>query len=128
MITQSEVQEISKQLLVGDLNIEKLFELAIETANLGYPLKAMAIAREALIFAKQQNKYIAIYIHSFLAVLSMDFLKFSSARIHLYNALNRLDKNHFSYNTDQQYLGALLQQIENLEQNSSSENRSSLAA
>lgn len=128
MITQSEVQQISKHLLSGQLNIEKLFELAIETANLGYPLKAMAIAREALIFAKQQNKYISVYIHSFLAVLSMDVLKFSNARIHLYNALNRLDKNHFSYTTDQQYLGALLQQIESLEQNSSPEISRSLAA
>jgi hypothetical protein len=116
MKTQIGVQNGSNNIFKAQVNIENLFELAIDTANQGYPLKAMAIAREALIFAKQENKYICIYIHSFLAVLSMDFQKFSNARIHIYNALNRLESKHFSYNTDKQYLSALLNQLESLDE------------
>jgi hypothetical protein len=99
----------------GNINTEKQFELAIETANAGYKLKAMEMAREALIFAKQNNEYLAVYIHSFLAVISLDFMKYSNARIHIYNAMHGLDKNHFSYNTDKEYMETLLKAIEKAE-------------
>lgn len=99
----------------GTINTEKQFELAIETANAGYKLKGMELAREALIFAKQKNEYLAVYIHSFLAVISLDFMKYSNARIHIYNAMNILDKNHFSYKTDKEYMETLLKVIEKAE-------------
>ena len=106
MRLQSEVQQDINTTFHGNVNIEKLFELAIDSANKSYKLKAMDIAREALIFAKQSNDYLAVHIHGFLAVLSIDFKKTSHAKIHVYNALNRLDTNHFSYATDKQYLNA----------------------
>ena len=67
--------------------------------------------REALISAKQNNLYVAIYIHSFMAALCLDQHKLGKARIHIYNATNRLNKNHFSYNTDKVYLDALLAMV-----------------
>ncbi|MFT4644950.1 MAG: hypothetical protein ACI8ZX_001357 [Planctomycetota bacterium] len=94
------------------INTEQLFEYAIEQANKGYNLKALEIAREALISAKSENMYIAIYIHSFMAALSLDFLQYGNARIHIYNAMNRLNKNHFNYNIDKGYLNALLRKVE----------------
>jgi len=118
MKNQSVVQQSINVSFQGNVNIEKLFELAIETANEGYKLKAMEIAREALIFAKQKNDYIAVYIHGFLAVLCIDFLKTSSARIHIYNAMNRLNTKHFSYVSDHAYLTALLNKLNKIEDNS----------
>jgi hypothetical protein len=115
MLLKSEVQNNSIQALHGAINIEKLFELAIETANQSYKLKAMEIAREALIFAKQSNAYLAVYIHGFLAVLNIDFNKTSTARIHLYNAINRLDKTHYSYASDYKYLQALMNKLNKVE-------------
>lgn len=115
MRTRSEVQTFSQSTFSGSINVEKLFELAIETANQGYKLKAMEIAREALIFAKQTNDYTMVYIHSFLAVLNTDFNKISSARIHIYNAMNRLNTKHYSYETDNQYLTVLLSKLNKLE-------------
>lgn len=115
MRLQSEVQQDIKSTFQGNVNIEKLFELAIESANQSYKLKAMEIAREALIFAKQSNDYLAVHIHGFLAVLSMEFKKNSHAKIHVFNALNRLDKKHFSYESDMQYLNALLRKINRLD-------------
>ncbi|MGB0885914.1 MAG: hypothetical protein ACPGR5_05775 [Chitinophagales bacterium] len=93
-------------------NTEQMFEYAIEQANIGNETKAMEIAREALITAKQNNLYLAIYIHSFMAALCMERKDFGSARIHIYNATNKLNTNHFSYNTDKIYLDALLALIE----------------
>ena len=116
MRLQSEVQQDINATFLGNVNIENLFELAIETANKGYKLKAMEIAREALIFAKQRKDYLAVYIHGFLAVLNIDLNKTSTARIHIYNAMNRLDNNHFSAASDKKYLGALLNKINLLEQ------------
>jgi len=94
---------------------EYLFEKAIEKANDGKILQAMDIARDALIFSKTKNLYLAIYIHSFMAALSMDFKQFGNARLHIYNAVNRLNKNHFSYNIDRAYLEALLLKVNNLD-------------
>ena len=116
MRLQSEVQQDINATFLGNVHIENLFELAIETANKGYKLKAMEIAREALIFAKQRKDYLAVYIHGFLAVLNMDLNKTSTARIHIYNAMNRLDNMHFSIESDKKYLGALLNKIDLLEQ------------
>lgn len=90
------------------INTEEMFEYAIELANEGNDTRAMEIARESLISAKQNNLYVAIYIHSFMAALSLDKNDLGTARIHIYNAENRLNKNHFSYNTDRTYLRALL--------------------
>lgn len=101
----------SAPIFKSNIDASKLFEMAIEFANTGYKLKAMETAREALIFAKQANDYVAVYIHSFLAVIHMDFKNFSNARIHCYNANNRLDKTHFSFNTDKIYIDALLKKI-----------------
>ena len=101
----------SAPIFQSKLDASKLFEMAIEFANTGYKLKAMETAREALIFAKQSNDYVAVYIHSFLAVVSIDFRQFSNARIHCYNANNLLKKGHFSYETDKRYINALLRQI-----------------
>jgi len=115
MRLQSEVQQDINTTFLGNVHIENLFELAIETANKGYKLKAMEIAREALIFAKQRKDYLAVYIHGFLAVLNIDFNKTSTARIHIYNAMNRLDKNHFSVVSDKKYLGALLNKVNLIE-------------
>ena len=115
MILQSEVQQDINSTFKGSVNIEKLFELAIETANKSYKLKAMEIAREALIFAKQSNDYLAVYIHGFLAVLNIDLQKTSTARIHIYNAMNRLNPKHYSAVSDKQYLEALLNKINILE-------------
>ena len=115
MILQSEVQQDINSTFKGSVNIEKLFELAIETANKSYKLKAMEIAREALIFAKQSNDYLAVYIHGFLAVLNIDLQKTSTARIHIYNAMNRLNDKHYSAVSDKQYLEALLNKINILE-------------
>ncbi len=115
MRLQSEVQQDIQTTFQGSVNIEKLFELAIESANKGYKLKAMEIAREALIFAKQSNDYLAVYIHGFLTVLCIDFKNTSHAKIHVFNALNRLDQKHFSFVSDQQYLNALLKKINRLE-------------
>ncbi|MBL6876438.1 MAG: hypothetical protein ISR01_06565 [Chitinophagales bacterium] len=115
MRLQSEVQQDINTTFQGNVNIEKLFELAIDSANKSYKLKAMDIAREALIFAKQSNDYLAVNIHGFLAVLSIDFKKTSHAKIHVYNALNRLDANHFSYASDKQYLNALLRKINRID-------------
>ncbi len=115
MRLQSEVQQDINTTFQGNVNIEKLFELAIDSANKSYKLKAMDIAREALIFAKQNNDYLAVHIHGFLAVLSIDFKKTSHAKIHVYNALNRLDTNHFSYASDKQYLNALLRKISRID-------------
>ncbi len=111
MRLQSEVQQDINTTFLGNVNIENLFEFAIETANKGYKLKAMEIARESLIFAKQSNDYLAVYIHGFLAVLLIDLHKTSTARIHIYNAMNRLDNNHFSVTSDKKYLGALLNKV-----------------
>lgn len=119
MILQSEVQQDIKNTFKGNVNIEKLFELAIETVNKGYKLKAIEIAREALIFAKQSNDYLALYIHGFLAVLHIDLQKTSTARIHIYNAMNRLNPKHYSAESDKQYLHALLNKINRLESNGS---------
>lgn len=94
------------------INTEQMFEYAIDQANLGNDTKAMEIAREALISAKQNNLYVAIYIHSFMAALCLDKLDLGTARIHIYNAVNRLNKNHFSYNIDRNYLNALLALVE----------------
>lgn len=90
------------------INTEQMFEYAIDLANDGNDKKAMEIARESLISAKQNNLYLAIYIHSFMAALSLDKNDLGTARIHIYNAENRLNKNHFNYNTDRTYLNALL--------------------
>lgn len=97
------------------INTEQLFEYAIEQANQGYHFKALEIAREALISAKKENMYLAIYIHSFMAALSLDFMQYGNARIHIYNAMNRLNKNHFNYNTDKGYLEALLRKVESMD-------------
>jgi len=94
------------------INTEQMFEYAIEQANAGNDTKAMEIARESLISAKQNNLYVAIYIHGFMAALSLDKLDLGTARIHVYNAMNRLNKDHFSYNIDKNYLTALLSLIE----------------
>lgn len=94
------------------INTEQMFEYAIELANAGNDTKAMEIARESLISAKQNNLYVAIYIHSFMAALSLDKKDLGTARIHIYNAVNRLNKDHFSYNTDRTYLNALLALVE----------------
>lgn len=112
MRLQSNVQATIQAPKYGNVNIEKLFELAIENANKGYKLKASEIAREALIYAKQQNDYTAVYIHSFLAVLSLEFKRTSHAKIHIFNALNRLDKKHYSYESDEAYLQALLRKTQ----------------
>ena len=117
MKVQNEIQTREKSIFEGNVNLEKLFELAIETANQGYKLKAMNIARECISFAKQTNDYTLVYIHGFLAVLSIDIKKYSSARIHLYHALNRLEKTHFDYKLDFGYLTALQNKIEQLEGN-----------
>jgi hypothetical protein len=100
---------------IGEVNEEQLFEKAIETANAGYKLKAMEIAREALIYARQNNNYTAVYIHSFLAALCMDFMQFNQARIHIYSAQNRLSKAHYHYQTDKEYLDVLLKALEKAE-------------
>ena len=116
MRLQSNVQPTIQAPKYGSVNIEQLFELSIETANKGYKLKASEIAREALIFAKQQNDYTAVYIHGFLAVLSLDFKRTSHAKIHIFNALNRLDKKHLSYESDEAYLQALLRKTHRSEE------------
>jgi hypothetical protein len=90
------------------INTEEMFEYAIEQANAGKQNQALDIAREALIKAKQNNLYIALYIHSFMAVLYLDQNNIGNARIHIYNAMNKLSKLHFSYNTDKLYLDTLL--------------------
>ncbi len=95
------------------VNTEQLFEYAIEQANKGFNLKAMEIARESLMSAKKDNLYLSIYIHSFMAALSLDFMQYGNARIHIYNAMNRLNKEHFSYNVDKSYLDALLLKVVN---------------
>lgn len=110
------------------INTEQLFEFAIEQANKGYNLKALEIAREALISAKKENMYLAIYIHSFMAALSLDFMQYGNARIHIYNATNRLNKNHFSYNTDKGYLDALLRKVETMDRDSKQLEFDALAA
>lgn len=115
MRLQSEVQQDINNTFQGNVNIENLFQLAIESANQGLKLKAMDIAREALIFAKQKNDYIAVYIHSFLAVLSLELNKVSHAKIHVFNALNRLESKHYSFDTDKTYLHALHKKINLLE-------------
>lgn len=99
----------------SNINTEQMFEFAIEQANLGKNKKAMEIARESLISAKQNNLYVAIYIHAFMAALCLDKKDSGTARIHVYNALNRLNKNHFNYNIDKNYLTALLNLIEKQE-------------
>lgn len=104
-------QVTSAPIFKAKLDATKLFEMALEFANNGFKLKAMETAREALIFAKQSNNYVAVYIHSFLAVLNVDFRNFSSARIHCYNANNRLDKGHYSFEADKAYIDALLKKI-----------------
>jgi hypothetical protein len=98
-----------------NINIERLFEMAIEKANGGKKQKAAQIAREALVAAKQNNDYIAVYIHGFLAVLCMEDKQFTSARIHIYNAQNRLDKRHYSYHTDLEYFEAILRKLNHLD-------------
>lgn len=115
MRVQNEFETREKSIFEGNVNLEKLFELAIETANQGYKLKAMNIARECISFAKQNNDYLLVYIHGFMAVLSMDINKLSSARIHVYHALNRLEKSHFDYKTDFGYLTALQEKIADVE-------------
>ena len=90
-----------------EIKAEELFELAIEKANIGNNKKAFDIAKDALIYSKRNNLYLAIYIHSFLATLSIEFAHYGNARIHIYNAINRLNKNHFNYNEDRGYLEAL---------------------
>jgi len=94
------------------VNTEQMFEFAIEQANKGFNLKAMEVARESLISAKKDNMYVAIYIHSFMAALSLEFMQYENARIHIYNATNRLNKEHYSYNIDKSYLDALLLKVE----------------
>ena len=98
-----------------NINIEQLFEMAIDKANSGNKEKAMSIAREALMAAKQNNDYTAVYIHGFLAVLCMDEKQFTSARIHIYNAQNRLDKRHYSYYTDLEYFEAILSKLNKID-------------
>lgn len=117
MKVQNEIQTREKNIFEGNVNVEKLFELAIETANQGYKLKAMNIARECISFAKQTNDYTLVYIHGFMAVLNIDIKKYSSARIHLYHALNRLENTHFDFKLDFGYLTALQNKIEQLEGN-----------
>ncbi|MGB1248543.1 MAG: hypothetical protein ACPG4Z_06625 [Chitinophagales bacterium] len=97
------------------VNVEQLFEMAIDFANNGMKDKAIDTAREVLIFAKQSNNYTAVYIHSFLASMMLEKMQCTHARIHCYNALNRLDKNHFDYKTDKQYLESLLVYVEKAE-------------
>lgn len=99
----------------GQINTEKQFELAIDTANAGYKLKAMEIARETLIFSKQKNEYLAVYIHCFMAALCLEFKQYNNARIHVYNALNRIESKHYSYLTDKEYAETLLKVIEKAE-------------
>lgn len=98
-----------------NINIEQLFEMAIDKANSGNKEKAISIAREALMAAKQNNDYIAVYIHGFLAVLCMDEKQFTSARIHIYNAQNRLDNRHYSYYTDLEYFEAILSKLNKID-------------
>lgn len=109
-------------------NTEQMFEYAIEQANIGNEIKAMEIAREALITAKQNNLYLAIYVHSFMAALCIERKDFGSARIHIYNATNKLNANHFSYNTDKVYLDALLALVNKKDGNSKQLQFSDLAA
>ncbi len=99
----------------ANLNVENLFDAAINAANKGLKLKAINIAKEALIYAKQQGNYTAIYIHSFLAVLSIDFKQYTNARIHLYHALNLLKQEHFSYKKDLSYIQLLVQKLNQLD-------------
>lgn len=98
-----------------NINIEKLFEMAIDKANNGNKEKAMSIARDALIAAKQNNNYVVVYIHGFLAVLSMENKQYTSARIHIYNAQNKLDKRHYSYQTDLEYFEAFLRKLNKID-------------
>ena len=98
-----------------NINIEQLFEMAIEKANKGDNESAEKIARDALIAANQNNEYIAVYIHGFLAVLCMEKKRFTSARIHIYNAQNKLDKRHYSYTTDVEYFEAILKKINKID-------------
>ena len=91
-----------------EIKAEELFEKAIVCANDGFSKKAFDIARDALIYSKRNNLYLAIYIHSFMAALSIDFTQYGNARIHIYNAINRLNINHFNYKVDRTYLEALL--------------------
>jgi hypothetical protein len=115
-------------LLSGLVDVEKQFETAIEAANTGYKLRAMELAREALMHAKQKNDYTAVYIHSFLAAISIDFKQYNNARIHIYNAVNRLEKGHYSYQSDREYFDALQKALEKAEQSSQLEGMKELAA
>lgn len=93
----SKVQQEKNTSYVQKVNVEEIFENAIDMANKQFKLKAMEIAREALIFAKKTNNYLSVYIHGFLAVLHMEMHKTSSARIHVYNAINTLNKDHLAF-------------------------------
>lgn len=99
----------------GTVNTSVLFELAIDNANEGKKMRAIDIAKESLFFAKKDNEYTAVYIHCFLAALHIELNKLSTARIHLYNAMNRLDKKHYSYTTDLAYINALQNKLNEMD-------------
>lgn len=90
----------------------RFFEKAVKRINEGFPLQAMSLAREALIYAKYAQTYQRVYIHSFLAMTNLDFGKTDSARIHCWQALQLLDENHGAYDADKRYLNALYEEVE----------------
>lgn len=101
--------------LNNSAQINELFEYAITQANQGKTNKAIDIARETLFMAKQSNSYTTVYLHTLMANLHIDLGKTTMARLHIYHALNRLNKNHCEYNTDKDYLTALLNSIDKKE-------------
>ncbi|NNC94835.1 MAG: hypothetical protein HKN92_04685 [Chitinophagales bacterium] len=89
-----------------------LFQRAIKEANQGKDLQSVESATEALMYAKQSGAYERVYIHSFLAMMFMDFSKNEIAKIHCFEALQSLRKDHRHYGSDHKYLIALNDEIE----------------
>ena len=93
------------------LQAERLFNEAVQLANSGQPLKAVEVAQEALVFAWHNRSYQYVYINSLLALLNYEMGKLKMASYYCSSAIKSLDRSHYKFKEDAEYLNSFLSNI-----------------
>lgn len=91
---------------------KRLFHEAVDAANKNKMDLAMELAREALVFARYVKSPHRVFIHNFLAVLSLEKRNFAVARYHTWQALQDLEGERGIIRDEKAYLTALKREIE----------------
>ena len=91
---------------------KKVFDQAIQKANMSKTSEALDLAQEALAYANMCQSYSRINIHRFMSMINFDLGKLNNARLHCWHALQILNIKQKNYFDEKEYFESLMLLIE----------------